>query len=108
MTAAIETRIPTDGASAADGSAAPMSQRSAPRHRLFAKYAAALVGLVSLVLLINGSLDVWFSYEEAKEAAVQLQREKAAAAAASVLRLLLNLQAAGNGPVEQEGDSAAR
>ena len=81
MTTAVETRIPADGASAADGNAPLAARRSGPRRRLFAKYAAAFVGLVTLVLLINGSLDVWFSYDEAKDAAVQLQHEKAEAAA---------------------------
>ena len=77
MTTAVDTRIPADDATAID----PRARRAGPRRRLFAKYAAALVGLVSLVLLINGSLDVWFSYDEARDAAIQLQREKADAAA---------------------------
>jgi signal transduction histidine kinase/Tfp pilus assembly protein PilN len=77
MTTAVDSRIPADGVAVAD-SRVPKAR---PRRRLFAKYAFALVGLVSLVLLINGSLDVWFSYDEAKEAAAQLQREKAEAAA---------------------------
>ncbi len=78
MTTAVEAGIPTDRA-AKEGRSAP--SRPGPRRRLFAKYVVALVGLVSLVLLINGSLDVWFSYDEAKDAAIQLQREKAEAAA---------------------------
>ena len=77
MTTAVEARIPADGVAAAGQRA----RRGGPRRRLFAKYAAALVGLVSLVLLINGSLDVWFSYDEARDAAIRLQREKADAAA---------------------------
>ena len=77
MTTAVDARIPADETTAGDRRA----QRTGPRRRLFAKYAAALVGLVSLVLLINGSLNVWFSYAEAKDAAIRLQREKAEAAA---------------------------
>ena len=77
MTAAVDTRIPADGVAAA-GTHAP---KAGPRRRLFAKYASALVGLVSLVLLVNGLLNVWFSYGEARDAAVRLQREKADAAA---------------------------
>jgi hypothetical protein len=77
MTAAVDTRIPADGAAAA-GTRAP---KVGPRRRLFTKYASALVGLVSLVLLVNGLLNVWFSYYEARDAAVRLQREKADAAA---------------------------
>src|SRR5215813_3948295 len=77
MTAAVDTRIPADGVAVA-GTHAP---KAGPRRRLFAKYASALVGLVSLVLLVNGLLNVWFSYGEARDAAVRLQREKADAAA---------------------------
>src|SRR6516225_1287598 len=77
MTTAVKARTPGDGA-AATGGAAP---KVGPRRRLFAKYAFALVGLVSLVLLVNGLLGVWFSYGEARDAAIRLQREKADAAA---------------------------
>src|SRR5215831_5112854 len=77
MTAAVDTRIPADGVAAA-GTDAP---KAGPRRRLFAKYASALVGLVGVVLLVNGLLNVWFSYDEARDAAVRLQREKADAAA---------------------------
>jgi len=77
MTTAVETGAPAGGA-AATGERAP---KVGPRRRLFTKYASALVGLVSLVLLVNGLLDVWFSYDEARDAAIRLQREKADAAA---------------------------
>jgi signal transduction histidine kinase len=77
MSTAIEARIPGDGAAATGG----RTPKVGPRRRLFAKYAFALVGLVSLVLLVNGLLDVWFSYGEARDAAIRLQREKADAAA---------------------------
>src|SRR5215472_267906 len=77
MTTAVEARIPGDGAAATGGGAPKVGRR----RRLFAKYAFALVGLVSLVLLVNGLLDVWFSYGEARDAAIRLQREKADAAA---------------------------
>ena len=77
MTTAVEARTPGDGATATGGAAPKVG----PRRRLFAKYAFALVGLVSLVLLVNGLLGVWFSYGEAGDAAIRLQREKADAAA---------------------------
>ena len=77
MTTAVDTRIPADGAAAAG----PRAPKVGPRRRLFAKYAFALVGLVSLILLVNGLLNVWFSYREARDAAIRLQREKADAAA---------------------------
>ena len=45
------------------------------------KYFLSLVGLVVLVLLINGVVDSWLAYNQAKKAAIQLQAEKAVAAA---------------------------
>src|SRR5215471_4270291 len=54
---------------------------SGPRGRLFRKYVALLVGLVSLVLLINAGLHFWFSYNENKTAAFRIQQEKAGSAA---------------------------
>ena len=45
------------------------------------KLAAAVIGLVILVLLVNGALNLWLSYEEAKRAALEVQHEKAEAAA---------------------------
>jgi signal transduction histidine kinase/putative methionine-R-sulfoxide reductase with GAF domain len=88
MTTAVDTRIPADDIAAIDTRA----RRAGPRRRLFAKYAAALVGLVSLVLLINGSLDIWFSYDEAKDAAIRLQREKADAAAQRIEEFIAEIE----------------
>ena len=88
MTAAVDTRSPADSAAAA-GTRAP---KVGPRRRLFTKYAAALVGLVSLILLANGLLNVWFSYHEAKDAAVRLQREKADAAAQRIEEFIAEIE----------------
>ncbi len=52
-----------------------------PRGRLFRKYVLLIVGLVSLVLLLNSALDFWFSYEENKAALFRIQQEKATSAA---------------------------
>ena len=51
------------------------------RGRLFIKYVASLVGLVAVVLIGNDALDVWFSHDEAKQALVRIQQEKAESAA---------------------------
>ncbi len=88
MTTAVDARIPADDTTAGDR----RSQGTGLRRRLFAKYAAALVGLVSLVLLINGSLDVWFSYGEARDAAIRLQREKADAAAQRIEEFIAEIE----------------
>jgi signal transduction histidine kinase len=55
-----------------------------PRGRLFRKYVVVFVGLVSGALLASGALELYFSYQENKAALVNLQREKAAAAAVQI------------------------
>jgi signal transduction histidine kinase len=55
-----------------------------PRGRLFRKYVVLLVGLVSLVLLVNAGLHFWFSYNENKTAAFRIQQEKAVSAARQI------------------------
>ena len=52
-----------------------------PRGRLFRKYVLLIVGLVSLMLLLNSALDFWFAYDENKAALYRIQQEKAASAA---------------------------
>jgi signal transduction histidine kinase len=51
------------------------------RGRLFRKYVVFFVVLVSGTLVTSGALEIYFSYQENKAALVQLQREKALAAA---------------------------
>ncbi|GJE62253.1 sensor histidine kinase [Methylobacterium trifolii] len=62
------------------------AQDHAPRThlRLATKLALALVGLVTIVLLINGAVSVWLNYREARRAAFQVQQEKARGAAERV------------------------
>src|SRR3954464_7514348 len=64
---------------AGDSLAAPVRKRI--RMSLGVKLAVALVGLISLVLLVNGAINLWLSYREAKSAAISVQGEKAQAAA---------------------------
>src|SRR5262249_23837882 len=52
-----------------------------PRGSLFRKYVLLIVGLVSLVLLLNSALDFWFTYDENKAALFRIQQEKAGSAA---------------------------
>ncbi|MDB5512788.1 MAG: multi-sensor signal transduction histidine kinase [Enterovirga sp.] len=58
--------------------------RARRRMPLALKLGIALVGLVTLVLLVNGAVNLWLNYEEAKRAAVSVQQEKAQAAAERV------------------------
>ena len=55
-----------------------------PRMSLAMKLALALVGLVSLVLVINGIVSMWLGYNEAKAVALRVQNEKAQSAAERV------------------------
>src|ERR1044071_5242405 len=48
---------------------------------LFVKYVVLFVGLVTGVLVINAALDLYFVYQENRRASIDVQREKAQAAA---------------------------
>jgi signal transduction histidine kinase len=54
------------------------------RGSLFRKYAVLFVALVSGALVASGAEELYFSYQESKEALVALQREKALGAAARI------------------------
>ncbi len=56
------------------------------------KFGIALVGLVSLVLVVNGAVGLWLAFDEAKRAAVLLQREKALAAADRIGQFFAELE----------------
>jgi signal transduction histidine kinase len=47
---------------------------------LFGKYVVAFIGLVVLVLAVNGSLETWFTYSDTVELLAKAQSEKADAA----------------------------
>jgi signal transduction histidine kinase len=48
-----------------------------PRGRLFRKYFLLIAGLVSLMLLLNGGVALWFSYHENRMVLFGMQQEKA-------------------------------
>ncbi len=54
------------------------------RGRLFRKYVTVIVALVGGALLASGLLEIYFSYQENKDALIALQREKAVGAAARI------------------------
>ena len=72
---------------AAPGSA-PQPTAEAPvprtRRRLFSKYVALFVAVVTVALLSNGIFDVVFYYREHKASLIRIQREQAEAAAAKI------------------------
>ena len=54
------------------------------RGSLFRKYAVYFAALVTLALVASGGIGVYFTYQESKSALLDLQREKAAAAASRI------------------------
>jgi hypothetical protein len=52
----------------------------------------SLVGLVSVALVVNGALDVWFSYREARETQVRIQQEKAESAARRIAQFVEEIE----------------
>jgi len=65
--------------------------RMIPRSRLFAKYAAFIIALVSAALVASGALSLYFSYRENQEHLISLQREKAIAAATRIEQYILDI-----------------
>jgi two-component system, NtrC family, sensor kinase len=59
---------------------------------LAVKLAIAFIGLVSLVLAVSGGLDMWLGYNEAEEAAVQIQQEKAKGAAVRITEFAADIE----------------
>ena len=73
-------------------SAAAAAPRGRVRMRLSFKFALAFVGLVSLVLIVNGAVNMWLSYDEAKSSAVRVQQEKAQAAAERIEQFVSEIE----------------
>src|SRR3954467_14397249 len=59
---------------------------------LAAKLAIALIGLVTLVLIVNGAINLWLSYTEAKSSAISVQQEKARAAAERIGQFVAEIE----------------
>jgi signal transduction histidine kinase len=62
------------------------------RSRLFRKYVALFVIVVSVALLANGLFEIWFSYQEHKETQTRIQREQAEAAAAKIGQFIKDIE----------------
>jgi len=60
--------------------------------RLFRKYVLLFVAVVSLSLLTNGLFEVWFSYQENKQALTRIQREQAVAAAGKISQYVKDIE----------------
>lgn len=73
-------------------SGVPLEAAGRLRVPLSVKLAIALVGLVTFVLFVNGGVNLWLNYEEAKRNAVQVQGEKAQAAAERVSEFISEIE----------------
>ena len=62
------------------------------RMGLAPKLALAFIGLVSFVLVINGAADMWLGYREAERTAVQIEQEKARAAAQRIDEFVTDIE----------------
>jgi len=62
------------------------------RTRLFLKYIALFVAVVSLALIANSAFEVWFSYQEQKTSLVRIQREQAQAAAGKIGQFIQEIE----------------
>src|SRR5262245_27620729 len=69
----------------------PVGWRRA-RGRLFVKYVAMFVAVVSIALLSNGAFEVWFSYNEYKAWLVRIQREQAESATTKIADFVKDIE----------------
>ena len=73
-------------------------QKEAPRRGwfrrrgLFGKYVRSFVGLVVLVLVVNGGLETWFMYQETTQLSKKAQSEKAEAAARQIEQFVSEIE----------------
>jgi signal transduction histidine kinase len=62
------------------------------RNRLFRKYVVPFVGVVLGTLLINGLLDIYFTYRESRAQLAQIHREKASTAALRIEQFVREIE----------------
>jgi signal transduction histidine kinase/CheY-like chemotaxis protein len=74
------------------GEERPSTPAVMTRNRLFIKYVALFVAVVTVALLANGIFDVWFYYREHKESLIRIQREQAEAASAKISQFVKEIE----------------
>ena len=67
-------------------------QRSHKARSLLRKYAALLIALVGGSLIVNASIEMYYSYGESREALIAVQREKALGAAAVIEQFVKEIE----------------
>src|SRR5215468_9903401 len=63
------------------------------RNRLFVKYVALFVALVSVALLVIGTTEIWFFYREDRASLIRIQREQAEVAATKISQFVNGIEA---------------
>ena len=88
------TEVATTTARPPDGLMRRLSASAATHvgSRLFRKYVALFVAVVCVALLTNGLFEIWFSYQENKQALTRIQREQAEAAAAKIGQFIKDIE----------------
>ncbi len=62
------------------------------RRSLFGKYVVSFVGLVVLVLVVNGGLETWFIYRETTQLSAKAQSERAEATARRIEQFVSEIE----------------
>ena len=83
-----QTATPVEG----PGGSGAAANTSIVRTRLFLKYIALFVAVVSVALIANSAFEVWFSYQEQKTSLVRIQREQAQAAAGKIGQFIQEIE----------------
>ena len=65
---------------------------AAPRWKLFPKYTALILALVTVLLVSSGGVGLYFSWRELQDHVVSLQVEKAQAAATRIEQYILDIE----------------
>src|SRR5262249_23321842 len=76
------------------------------RNRLFVKYVALFVTLISLALLANGASEIWFVSREHKDSLIRIEREQAEGAAAKISQFVSGVEAQLGWTVQLPWDSS--
>jgi signal transduction histidine kinase len=63
-----------------------------PGGRLFRKYVLLFAGVLCAALVVNGLLDIWFSYREQKSLLIRIQRERAELIAAKIDQFIQEIE----------------
>ena len=71
---------------------ADLATRQKTRSRLFLKYAGLFVAVVCVALVTNGLFEIWVSYQQHKDALIQIQREQAESAATKIGQFIKEIE----------------